>query len=103
MEKKTENKIRRLLDENPVILFMKGTPQEPKCGFSARVVYILNKNGIKFSYFNVLEDEEIRQGIKEFASWPTIPQIYVNGEFMGGCDILMEMEREGKVKEELGV
>ncbi len=77
--------------ENDVVLFMKGTPVFPQCGFSAAVVEILSRLGVKFKGVNVLADPEIRQGIKEFSNWPTIPQLYVKGEFVGGCDIVREM------------
>jgi monothiol glutaredoxin len=76
---------------NDVVLFMKGTPVFPQCGFSAAVVDILSQLGVKFKGVNVLADAEIRQGIKEFSNWPTIPQLYVKGEFVGGCDIIREM------------
>ena len=77
--------------QNDVLLFMKGTPVMPQCGFSAAVVHILSELGVKFKAVNVLADAEVRQGIKEFSNWPTIPQLYVKGEFVGGCDILREM------------
>src|SRR5256885_15879718 len=76
---------------NDVVLFMKGTPVFPQCGFSAAVVQILSDLGVKFKSFDVLKDPELRLGIKEFSSWPTIPQLYVKGEFLGGCDIIREM------------
>ena len=88
----TQDKIKDLVHSNRVFLFMKGTKQFPQCGFSARAVQILQAAGCHdFSTFNVLEDDEIRQGVKEYANWPTIPQLYVNGEFVGGADIMMEM------------
>src|ERR1700733_7747661 len=77
--------------ENDVVLFMKGTPIFPQCGFSAATVQILTNLGVKFKSFDVLKDPELRQGIKEFSNWPTIPQLYVKGEFVGGCDIIREM------------
>jgi len=83
---------------NPVVLFMKGTPVFPQCGFSARVVQILSHLGVPFKGVNVLEDTEIREGIKAFTNWPTIPQLYVNGEFVGGCDIVMEMFQAGELQ-----
>ena len=76
---------------NPVLLYMKGTPQFPQCGFSAVTVQILNHLGVKFAAVNVLEDQDVREGIKAFSNWPTIPQLYVKGEFVGGCDIIKEM------------
>ena len=88
-EIKTE--ISKLVKSDKVVLFMKGTPDFPQCGFSAQVVDILNYLGVNFSSFNVLEDNNLREGIKEFSDWPTIPQIYVNNEFIGGCDIFREM------------
>lgn len=81
-----------------VVLFMKGTPVFPQCGFSAAVVDVLNREGVKFTAFDVLKDAELRQGIKDFASWPTIPQLYVKGEFIGGCDIVREMHETGELK-----
>ena len=79
------------VNSNPVVLFMKGTPVFPQCGFSAAVVQILSQLGVKFKAIDVLKDPEIRQGIKEFSNWPTIPQLYVKGEFVGGADIIREM------------
>ena len=96
----TQDKIKDLVPSNRVFLFMKGTKQFPQCGFSARAVQILQAAGCNdFSTFNVLEDDEIRQGIKEYANWPTIPQLYVNGEFVGGADIMMEMLEAGELTE----
>jgi monothiol glutaredoxin len=83
---------------SPVVLFMKGTPVFPQCGFSARVVQILSHLGVPFKGVNVLEDMEIREGIKAYANWPTIPQLYVGGEFVGGCDIVMEMFQAGELQ-----
>jgi monothiol glutaredoxin len=91
--------IRRTVTENPVVLFMKGTPQFPQCGFSARALALLKANGARsLVTVNVLEDEEVRQGIKAYANWPTIPQLYVNGAFVGGSDILGEMHESGELK-----
>jgi monothiol glutaredoxin len=84
---------------NDVVLFMKGTPQFPMCGFSGQVVQILNYLGVPYKGVNVLEDETIRQGIKEYSSWPTIPQLYVKGEFVGGCDITREMFQAGELQQ----
>ena len=96
----TQDKIKDLVHSNRVFLFMKGTKQFPQCGFSARAVQILQAAGCHdFSTFNVLEDDEIRQGIKEYANWQTIPQLYVNGEFVGGADIMMEMLEAGELTE----
>jgi monothiol glutaredoxin len=83
---------------NPVVLFMKGTPVFPQCGFSARVVQVLSHIGVPFKGVNVLEDMEIREGIKAYANWPTIPQLYVGGEFVGGCDIVLEMFQAGELQ-----
>ena len=85
------------ITEHPVMLYMKGTAMFPQCGFSARVVQILTHLGVPFKTANVLEDEELREGIKEFSQWPTIPQLYVKGEFVGGCDIVMEMFQSGEL------
>ena len=90
----------------PVVLFMKGTPQFPQCGFSGQVVQILDYLGVPFKGVNVLEDDDVRNGIKEYASWPTIPQLYIKGEFVGGCDIVREMFQSGELStcfEEAGV
>ena len=93
------DRIKRDITDNAVVLFMKGTPVFPQCGFSAAVVQILTHLGVKFKGIDVLSDPEIRQGIKEFSSWPTIPQLYVKGEFVGGCDIVREMFETGELKE----
>jgi monothiol glutaredoxin len=92
-------RIKQDVTSNPVVLFMKGTPVFPQCGFSAAVVQILSELGVKFKGIDVLTDPEIRQGIKEFSSWPTIPQLYVKGEFVGGCDIVREMAETGELKQ----
>ena len=84
---------------NKVVLFMKGTPQAPMCGFSGQVVQILNHVGVPFKGINVLESDELRQGVKTFTNWPTIPQLYVDGEFVGGCDIVMEMYQSGELRQ----
>ncbi len=98
-----QEKIKQQVTGNAVMLYMKGTPQAPMCGFSARAVQILNACGVKdFASVNVLEDAEIRQGIKDFANWPTIPQLYVNGEFVGGADIMMEQYQSGELQSILG-
>ena len=89
------------LKTNDVVLYMKGTPVFPQCGFSAAVVQVLTHMGVKFKGINVLEDPEIRNGIKEYANWPTIPQLYVKGEFVGGCDIVREMYQTGELAEML--
>ncbi|MFM2422861.1 MAG: hypothetical protein RL291_1391 [Pseudomonadota bacterium] len=89
--------IRKAIAANDVVLFMKGTKQFPQCGFSARVTQILNHMGVEFRDINVLEDMSVREGIKSFTNWPTIPQLYVKGEFVGGCDIVMEMFQAGEL------
>lgn len=92
--------IKKQISENPVILYMKGSAQFPQCGFSSRAVSILKACGVEnFKTVNVLEDPEIRQGIKDFSNWPTIPQLYVNGEFIGGSDIMGEMYESGELQE----
>ncbi len=93
-----KEKIQNLIDKNNVCLFMKGTPDSPQCGFSMAVSNILKHLEVKFIGINVLEDENIRQGIKDFSDWPTIPQLYVNREFIGGCDIVKEMFEKGELK-----
>ena len=93
----TSDRIQQDITENPVVLYMKGTPVFPQCGFSAAVVQILTHMGVKFKGIDVLADPAIRQGIKEFSSWPTIPQLYVKGEFVGGCDIVREMFQSGEL------
>ena len=87
------------LATNPVVLYMKGTPVFPQCGFSAAVVQVLSELGVVFKGVDVLADPEIRQGIKEFSSWPTLPQLYVKGEFVGGCDIVREMFASGELRQ----
>jgi len=95
----TQQRIKEQVESNAVLLYMKGTPQMPQCGFSAFAVQVLQACGISsFASVNVLADPEIRQGIKEFANWPTIPQLYVNGEFVGGADILREMYQSGELQ-----
>ena len=98
-----QKKIDRLVHENEVVLFMKGTPQFPQCGFSQRVADILNACGVDYVAVNVLLDHAVREGIKAYADWPTIPQLYVRGEFIGGCDIVSEMYESGELAELLGV
>jgi monothiol glutaredoxin len=93
--------IQGAIDENPVVLFMKGVPEQPGCGFSAIVVQILDHLGVDFVGVNVLQSDELRQGIKAFSDWPTIPQLYVKGEFVGGSDIIREMFQSGELKSQL--
>lgn len=92
------NQIKNDISTNEVVLYMKGTPNFPRCGFSNFVVQVLSKMGVTFKGVDVLENEEIRQGIKDFTNWPTIPQLYVKGEFIGGCDIVKEMYESGELK-----
>jgi len=92
-------RIRDEIGTNDVVLFMKGTPVFPQCGFSAAVVQVLSHIGVKFKGVDVLQDPSLRQGIKDFASWPTIPQLYVKGEFVGGCDIIREMYESGELQQ----
>ena len=92
-----EAQIRQTVEGNDVVLFMKGTAQMPQCGFSSRVAGVLNYMGVAYKDVTVLEDEGIRQGIKDFSDWPTIPQLYVKGEFVGGCDIVTEMTLSGEL------
>ena len=99
-----QQRIDDLVKSNRVVLFMKGTAQFPMCGFSGRAMQILKSCGVSdLKTFNVLEDEDVRQGIKDYANWPTIPQLYVNGEFVGGSDIMMEMYQAGELQQVLGV
>ncbi len=93
--------IKNQVESNDVVLFMKGTPQFPQCGFSSRVVQILDHLGVNFTGINVLENEELREGIKTYSDWPTIPQLYIKGEFIGGCDIVTEMFQQGELKQHL--
>jgi monothiol glutaredoxin len=99
MDNTTSERIRHDITDNPVVLFMKGSPVFPQCGFSAAVVQVLSHLGVKFKGIDVLADPEIRQGIKEFSNWPTIPQLYVKGEFVGGCDIIREMFETGELQQ----
>jgi monothiol glutaredoxin len=92
-------RIRQEIGKNDVLLFMKGTPVFPQCGFSAAVVDVLSQLGVRFNSVNILVDDELRQGIKEFSQWPTIPQLYVKGEFVGGCDIIREMFETGELEQ----
>ena len=94
----TKEIIKNLLKENDVCLFMKGTPEAPQCGFSMAVANVLKHLNVNFKGINILDDENLRQGIKEFSDWPTIPQLYVKNEFVGGCDIVKEMFEKGELK-----
>jgi monothiol glutaredoxin len=103
MDSQTKARIETLIQSSPIFVFMKGSKLMPQCGFSNNVVQILNSLGLSFETFDVLSDMEIRQGIKEFSEWPTIPQVYVKGEFIGGSDILIEMYNSGELKEKLEI
>jgi len=98
----TQKKIDALVKEHNVVLFMKGTPQFPQCGFSQRVAAILAESNTAYAHVNVLLDPNIREGIKEYSDWPTIPQLYVRSEFVGGCDIVSELHQSGELAELLG-
>lgn len=93
------SRIKSLVKDNDVVLFMKGSALFPQCGFSSRAVAILDRLGVSYETVDVLQDQDIRQGIKEFSDWPTVPQLYVHGEFVGGSDIMMEMFESGELKE----
>jgi monothiol glutaredoxin len=96
-------RIKDQIENNPVLLYMKGTPDFPQCGFSGQTVAALKAVGKPFAFVNIFEDPEIREGLKEFSNWPTFPQLYVNGELIGGCDIVVEMYHSGELHETLGV
>lgn len=99
-----QEKIKELVTTNPIVLFMKGTPDFPQCGFSGKVVHLLSQSGVNMRdcvAINVLEDPDMRQGIKDYTQWPTIPQLYINGEFVGGCDIITDLFEQGKLAEML--
>lgn len=97
-----EEKIKQQITENPVILYMKGSKEQPMCGFSAKAVSLLKQCNVDFTTVNVLDDDDIRQGIKTFSHWPTIPQLYVRGEFIGGSDIMTEMFQAGELQQLFG-
>jgi len=103
MDLETKTRIEDLINSNPLLVFMKGTKLMPQCGFSNNVVQILNSLGVHFETFDVLSDMEIRQAIKEFSNWPTIPQIYLKGEFLGGSDILIELYNSGELRDKLEI
>ena len=90
-------RIEKDIKGNKVMLYMKGTPAAPQCGFSAKAVEILNSHGVKFHSFNIFDDELIRQGVKEYSDWPTFPQLFINGELIGGCDIMTELHNSGEL------
>ena len=93
------DRIKAQLDQYPVLLYMKGTPDFPQCGFSAQTVAALRAIGADFAYVNIFEDPEIREGLKVYSNWPTFPQLYINGELIGGCDITLELYESGELKE----
>lgn len=93
-----QQKIKEVIEQNPVVVFMKGTPNAPQCGFSAKTIQCLQEAGAPITAINVLADPVVRQGIKDFTQWPTIPQIFIKGEFIGGCDIVSEMADRGELK-----
>ncbi len=103
MDSNTRSRIETLVNSNSIMVFMKGTKLMPQCGFSNNVVQILNSLGMTFDTFDVLSDMEIREGIKDYSNWPTIPQVYVKGEFIGGSDILIEMYNSGELREKLEI
>jgi monothiol glutaredoxin len=103
MDASTRQRIEELVASSPIFVFMKGNKLMPQCGFSNNVVQILHALGVPFETFDVLSDMEVRQGIKEFSNWPTIPQVYVRGEFIGGSDILIEMYNSGELREQLDI
>ena len=98
MNEELKNRIKGLIDSNKVFLFMKGTPEKPRCGFSMSVCGELKKNNIDFESFDVLSDEDLRQGIKEYSDWPTIPQLYINGDLVGGAEIIEHMSNSGELQ-----
>lgn len=93
-----KERIKQQIGSDRIVLYMKGNPQQPLCGFSARAVQLLNACGVQFSTFDVLADPEIRQGVKEYSNWPTFPQLYVDGELVGGCDIMTELYQKGELQ-----
>lgn len=98
MDQTVAERIKRDIEDNDVVLYMKGTPVFPQCGFSAAVVQVLSHMGVKFKGIDILVDPALRQGIKDFSNWPTIPQLYVKGEFIGGCDIVRDMYEQGELQ-----
>lgn len=93
-----KDKIQQQISDASIVLYMKGSPQMPQCGFSAKVTQLLNTCGAKFASYDVLADPELRQGLKEFSNWPTFPQLYINGELIGGCDIVTELHQQGELQ-----
>ena len=94
----TQDRIKQQISENSIVLYMKGTPEAPQCGFSGRSVQMLQACGAQFASVNVLADQEIREGIKQFSNWPTVPQLYIKGQFIGGCDILIDLHQKGELQ-----
>ena len=103
MTPELKQKIDNLLQQNKILVFMKGNKLMPQCGFSNNVVQMLNTLGVPFATVDILDDSEIRQGIKEYSNWPTIPQVYINGEFLGGSDILIELYQKGELQQQVEV
>ena len=101
MNETVQSNIKDIIDKNDVVLFMKGTKDQPQCGFSNAVVNTLSFMNIDYKHVNILESDELRQGIKDFTNWPTIPQLYIKGEFIGGCDIILDMHKSGELAEVL--
>ncbi|MCX5965375.1 MAG: Grx4 family monothiol glutaredoxin [Cyanobacteria bacterium] len=99
MNPETQARIKKMIDDNKIMVFMKGNKLMPQCGFSNNVVQILNTLGVPFETCDILADQEVRQGVKEFSNWPTIPQVYLNGEFLGGSDILIELYQKGELQQ----
>ncbi|MEO1020498.1 MAG: Grx4 family monothiol glutaredoxin [Pseudomonadota bacterium] len=99
MSDATQDRIKQQVEQDDVVLYMKGTPVFPQCGFSSVAVQVLSRLGVQFQSYNVFDDEDVRQGIKTYSDWPTIPQLYVKGEFVGGCDIIREMYESGELSE----
>lgn len=97
----SQDDIKAIIEKSKVVVFMKGVPSEPRCGFSNAVVQILRMHGVQYDAHDVLSNEHLRQGIKDYSQWPTIPQIFINGEFVGGCDIMLQMHQSGDLIEEL--
>jgi monothiol glutaredoxin len=97
-DQNVQERIKATVTENPIVLYMKGTPQFPQCGFSGRAVQVLQACGAEFAAVDVLADQEIREGIKQYSNWPTIPQLYINGEFVGGSDIMLELYQNGELQ-----
>ncbi len=100
-EEEIDRRLKKLIHSSQTMLFMKGTPDEPRCGFSNKVVSALKEEGVEFSSFDILTDEEVRQGLKIYSNWPTYPQLYHKGELLGGCDIVLEMKESGELRSTL--